>query len=304
MFQDEKGRRVIRLGDTTSHGGKVITGAEMWNVYGKPVARVGDQVICHRCDNKVYEIVEGNQKITAFGRPVAFEGHKTSCGAILISSLGINEMARQMETMMQSSLNNTPSVMSGTLTADASGRNYAQRRSNDVPVHRSPIFRASEEGDEVLKIMINNNGEGHVGFMIGEGDGSMLFDPSGSYSGCYERACFNGDPSHRGSSDTLEYPYFDWDDYLIYQRSDGSEVNVYLFVIPRDQAEIIRASIKDSEYQGFVMCATSTSSVLKGSGGVFSQLSDPWLLRTPWGLESEIKDILYPGRGGFIRSAY
>lgn len=87
MFQDERGRRVIRLGDTTSHGGKVITGADMWNVFGKPVARVGDKVICPKCDNKVYEIIEGNQKMNAFGRPVAFDGHRTSCGATLISSL-------------------------------------------------------------------------------------------------------------------------------------------------------------------------------------------------------------------------
>jgi len=88
MFEDENGRRVIRLGDTTDHGGKVITGAEMWDVFGRPIARIGDKVICPRCDNQVYEIIEGNQKITAFGRPVAFEGHKTSCGATLISSLG------------------------------------------------------------------------------------------------------------------------------------------------------------------------------------------------------------------------
>jgi len=115
MFEDENGRRVIRLGDITDHGGNVITGAEMWDVFGRPIARIGDKVICPRCDNQVYEIIEGNQKITAFGRSVAFEGHKTSCGATLISSLGRSFSANTAQNT-SNRLNNTPSNSSASNT--------------------------------------------------------------------------------------------------------------------------------------------------------------------------------------------
>lgn len=95
MVEDENGRLIIRLGDTTDHGGEVITGADTWTVEGRPVARIGDKVRCPKCDNKIYEIVEGNPKITVFGRPAAFEGHQTSCGAKLISSLSHGGRVRQ-----------------------------------------------------------------------------------------------------------------------------------------------------------------------------------------------------------------
>lgn len=138
MVEDENGRLIIRLGDTTDHGGEVITGADTWTVLGVPVARIGDKVRCPKCDNKIYEIVEGNQKMTLFGRPVAFEYHQTSCGARLISSLRHGSMARQMQTAMQSSLNNSPSVTSGALAANVNGSNVrngisdAQTRPSDL----------------------------------------------------------------------------------------------------------------------------------------------------------------------------
>lgn len=87
FFTNSKGRNVIRVTDTTDHGGEVITGADNWSVYGKPVARIGDLVRCPKCLNQTYPIVEGDQTITTHGRQVAFEGHLTACGARLISSL-------------------------------------------------------------------------------------------------------------------------------------------------------------------------------------------------------------------------
>ena len=79
-------RGVIRVGDDTSHGGKVITGAGKSKVMGRAVARVGDQCSCPMQGHHDCVIVEGDPNVKIDGRMVAFDGHKTSCGAVLISS--------------------------------------------------------------------------------------------------------------------------------------------------------------------------------------------------------------------------
>ena len=86
FFTNQQNKNIIRLGDTTNHGGKVITAEDRMPVYGKPLARIGDMVWCPRCENQ-YPIIEGDETMPIFGRPIAFEGHRTACGAKLISSL-------------------------------------------------------------------------------------------------------------------------------------------------------------------------------------------------------------------------
>lgn len=39
-------RGVIRLGDSTDHGGKVISASSTTIIQGKPLARIGDMVSC------------------------------------------------------------------------------------------------------------------------------------------------------------------------------------------------------------------------------------------------------------------
>ncbi|WP_392553408.1 PAAR domain-containing protein [Orbus wheelerorum] len=78
---------VIRLGDATSHGGKVISASTTIIVFNKGVARVGDMVICPVQGHGVNPIVEGDVLFTDKGKAVAFHGHKTACGCTLLSSL-------------------------------------------------------------------------------------------------------------------------------------------------------------------------------------------------------------------------
>lgn len=76
---------VIRLGDQTSHGGKVAqVTATHFTVGGIVVARKGDKVTCpiHGAGT----IVEGDARHTIDGVPVAYAGHKTSCGATLLAT--------------------------------------------------------------------------------------------------------------------------------------------------------------------------------------------------------------------------
>lgn len=79
-------KNVIRVGDPTSHSGKVETGASNFDVDGRPVARVGDRCSCPHDGHDNCVIVEGDPNFVVDGRAVAFDGHKTSCGATLIST--------------------------------------------------------------------------------------------------------------------------------------------------------------------------------------------------------------------------
>jgi uncharacterized Zn-binding protein involved in type VI secretion len=75
--------KVIRLGDATSHGGKVVqVTATYFTVGGVAVARMGDETTCPTHGKGT--IIEGDAHHTIDGVPVAYEGHKTSCGASLL----------------------------------------------------------------------------------------------------------------------------------------------------------------------------------------------------------------------------
>lgn len=79
---------VIRLGDPTSHGGTVISAvATHITVGGIAVACVGDTCSCPLPGHGVCTIVEGDSGHTIDGKAVAYDGHKTSCGAELRATL-------------------------------------------------------------------------------------------------------------------------------------------------------------------------------------------------------------------------
>jgi len=80
-------RRVIRLNDPTSHGGKVIAAAPNTTAMGVPVARKGDRCFCPLKGHEACFIAEGDPNVLIDGVPVAFEGHATNCGATLMSTV-------------------------------------------------------------------------------------------------------------------------------------------------------------------------------------------------------------------------
>ncbi|ALU91128.1 paar motif family protein [Herbaspirillum rubrisubalbicans M1] len=77
-------RPIIVIGDKTSHGGSVIEGSGQTLVGNKLVARIGDQVSCPR--HGTTRIVSGDATMVVDGSPVARDGDKTACGAVLIAS--------------------------------------------------------------------------------------------------------------------------------------------------------------------------------------------------------------------------
>jgi len=80
-------RNIIRLGDATSHGGKVLSvSARHFRVGGIPVACVGDTCSCPIKGHNGCKIVSGSAQHKIDGKLIAFDGDKTSCGATLIAS--------------------------------------------------------------------------------------------------------------------------------------------------------------------------------------------------------------------------
>ncbi|EAP73446.1 Hypothetical protein RRSL_03411 [Ralstonia solanacearum UW551] len=61
--------------------------APQLKVNGVAVARKGDRCSCPREGHHDCVIIEGDEHFKVDGVPVAFEGHKTSCGAMLIATV-------------------------------------------------------------------------------------------------------------------------------------------------------------------------------------------------------------------------
>jgi uncharacterized Zn-binding protein involved in type VI secretion len=79
-------RNIIRLNDPTSHGGSVVNvAATHFTVGGIAVACVGDKCVCPKHGSGT--IIEGDPNHTINGIPVAYNGHRTSCGATLTSTV-------------------------------------------------------------------------------------------------------------------------------------------------------------------------------------------------------------------------
>lgn len=78
----------IRLGDTTDHGGKVITASQTMRYAGRRVARQGDLMGCPlHPDVEPNMILDGDEKVRDHGTPVARQGHRTACECSLLASL-------------------------------------------------------------------------------------------------------------------------------------------------------------------------------------------------------------------------
>lgn len=75
--------KVIRLGDTSDHGGEIITSASKTFYNDKLAARIGDILACPI--HGPNPIIEGSAKQIVEGSPLAREGDHTECGAALIS---------------------------------------------------------------------------------------------------------------------------------------------------------------------------------------------------------------------------
>ncbi|EHK64365.1 polymorphic toxin type 44 domain-containing protein [Achromobacter arsenitoxydans] len=79
------GHPIIRIGDSTTHGGTVLQGVSVYTIDGRVASGVGHLVRCPKCKG-TFPIVQGVASFTVDGISLAVEGMRTSCGAELIAS--------------------------------------------------------------------------------------------------------------------------------------------------------------------------------------------------------------------------
>lgn len=74
---------LVRLGDTSTHGGAVVTSSARTPVEGPNVARIGDILMCPLHGPSA--IIQGSPNVLAEGKEIARHGDACACGAALIS---------------------------------------------------------------------------------------------------------------------------------------------------------------------------------------------------------------------------
>jgi uncharacterized Zn-binding protein involved in type VI secretion len=79
---------VARLGDSSDHGGSIISSATLTKVDGILVARVGDLHSCPLPGHGVTAITSGSNHFTCEGAVVAVVGSVCGCGATISAGSG------------------------------------------------------------------------------------------------------------------------------------------------------------------------------------------------------------------------
>lgn len=77
-------RMWVVLGDSTSSGGRVVSGSPFTDIDGKPVARVNDKATCPQ-HKGAFPIVDGDPTTIVDGQPVALHGSKLACGCSVLA---------------------------------------------------------------------------------------------------------------------------------------------------------------------------------------------------------------------------
>lgn len=75
--------KVARLGDTSDHGGGIISSCSKWRDTGQLIARKGDTFDCPI--HGPNPIITGSGKWKCEGQEIARNGDETQCGAKLIA---------------------------------------------------------------------------------------------------------------------------------------------------------------------------------------------------------------------------
>lgn len=93
-------RRIICVGDKTTHGGTVMEGFSSYSIDGRAAAGIGHKVDCPRCKG-IHPIVEGVSSFASDGVYLAVEGMRTACGATLIASQNIASVLPDVDGIAQ-----------------------------------------------------------------------------------------------------------------------------------------------------------------------------------------------------------
>lgn len=154
---------IIRLGDPTSHGGRVIEGSPVDICYGKPISFIGHKVWCPQCKG-TFPIIEGAGTTTFYGKGVALAGMKTACGAVLI--------ATQLTDLVESGSGSQNSKPANTHPSAGTASGLAQARDEDS----NPIV------EECFYALVDQDGNAAEGYLYDLHCGDELRTKAASYA--------------------------------------------------------------------------------------------------------------------------
>jgi len=277
-------RNFIVLGDTTTHGGTVISawgqdGPTPMTIEGKPVACVGDKVICPKCRG-VHTILSGAEgpRVELHGRPIAREGDFVSDGSMLLSvgqSIACHDCEEGAAAAVAAgSATVTPPPASAGIQSASTGGGITSEEARMLKEQANSSEKT--EGKGYVAVFINFNGNvlplrQHASLFIGrETDKNRtLYDPCGSYT--KGAGLFINDPTQKVSSRVGailigdQFAYHDY--YLFHRLIDGPNVNVYGFEITKSEENQIRERIVEHDANTCSWyCAKIVSTVLNGIG--------------------------------------
>jgi len=152
-------RPIIRYGDFTTHGGRVVSADSTFTIYDKNVARVGDMVTCPICRG-TFPILTGASHFLN-GREVARQGDVTACGAKLIASQSTATIDDESEISTTAAVVLAPRQPLAASSADNS-ETYAIK-------FRALDHETGEPIPECVYILKRENGTQHGGITDQEG---------------------------------------------------------------------------------------------------------------------------------------
>lgn len=145
---------VIVLGDRTDHGGEVIEASGVTDTHGRRIARVGDKVTCPKKGHGGTTIIAtGDQSFIVDGKPVAYHGCKTACGATLISSQAVTTLDFGSSAGSGGSAERSTATASGqTALAGASAQHLKPAQTSAVAVYDDQFQVQDESGGALAGI--------------------------------------------------------------------------------------------------------------------------------------------------------
>lgn len=159
---------IIRMGDPTSHGGKVLEGSMTDICHGKPISFIGHKVSCPECKG-TFPIVEGVQTTTFYGQGVAVAGMKTACGATLIATQFTDTVewsngASGPSTAAAAKTTNVPVMGVTASVAPVVERGGGQAKSNDHTKDQAALYDEQPQlpahiADGVTYLIITADGQ-------------------------------------------------------------------------------------------------------------------------------------------------
>jgi len=289
------GRNFIVLGDSTTHGGVVISawgadGPVSMTIDGIPVACIGDRVSCPKKGHNPSYIISAadGPPVTCGGKQVAREGDKCSCGAELISggqSIASHDSGGSMadpinvEIAERKKAQAAEKAAKGIQTADATP---------GISAEEARLLKEQEDEKKpgFVAVFVNNNGLGHVSVFVGAitDKDRILYDPCGNYSK-------NG---YR-TGDIFTADEYDYNGYYDYHKADGNDIRVFPFKITKKEENAIKERILNPETTSTcsMSCTVRSREVLTGIGP-FKNLKPSYLfMRTsPGSMADDMEKIM------------